>query len=140
MSKLDCTMSKWLNFLFYSCLHVFYLFLMVHNSNRSSQQIRHLLEMIERFPRVNPSANEDSELDIPKLFRQIRSRYKALCAVLGVRPTLRGGERTLPHGEVQDHCGSSRDLGNIDNAQRVWPIQKTSTKTPSQIQAEDFSF
>ena len=57
--------------------------------SRAAQHIRQLLALLAQFPRVNPSATEPSELDIPKLFRQIRSRYKALCAVLGVQPTLR---------------------------------------------------
>lgn len=104
------------------------------------QHIRHLLELIERFPRVNPSANEHSELDIPKLFRRIRSRYKALCSTLGVRPTLRAGETTQPHGEVDDQSSPPRDFPHVDDAQSIWPIQKDSSKTPSQNQAGDLSF
>ncbi|KZT66499.1 DUF1715-domain-containing protein, partial [Daedalea quercina L-15889] len=57
--------------------------------DRAAQHIRQLLALLAQFPRVNPSTTEPSELDIPKLFRQIRSRYKALCAALGVQPTLR---------------------------------------------------
>lgn len=96
--------------------------------------------MIERFPRVNPSGDEHSELDIPKLFRQIRSRYKALCATLGVRPTLRAGESMSPHGDTQDHSEQPHDPGNTDIAPKVWPIQDASSKTPSQKQTVDLSF
>ena len=67
---------------------------------RTQNHIRHLLELIAQFPRVNPSAaagaredtGSEAELDIPRLFRQIRSRYKLLCATLGVRPTLRAAD------------------------------------------------
>lgn len=59
--------------------------------SRAASNIKHLLDLIAQFPRINPSATGPSDLDIPKLFRQIRSRYKALCATLGVRPTLRAG-------------------------------------------------
>lgn len=38
------------------------------------------------------NANGEEEVDISRLLRQIRSRYKALCALLGVRPTLRAAE------------------------------------------------
>ncbi|TRM66237.1 copper amine oxidase [Schizophyllum amplum] len=66
-------------------------------------------------PRVNPSsADASSELDIPKLFRQIRSRYKALCATLGVRPSLRAstdGEAAegdaSPTGDMEKSPGKS---------------------------------
>ncbi|KAJ3770297.1 hypothetical protein FB446DRAFT_744758 [Lentinula raphanica] len=59
-------------------------------NDRAFNHIKHLLELISQFPRVNPSSSDSSSnLDIPKLFRQIRSRYKALCSSLGVRPSLR---------------------------------------------------
>ncbi|KAI4528890.1 DUF1715-domain-containing protein, partial [Schizophyllum commune Loenen D] len=58
--------------------------------DRAMNHIKHLLDLISQFPRVNPSTSDSSsQVDIPKLFRQIRSRYKALCATLGVRPSLR---------------------------------------------------
>ncbi|CAA7264978.1 unnamed protein product [Cyclocybe aegerita] len=76
--------------------------------DRANQHIRHLLELIAQFPRVNPSSTsasaasssssstspkeEEKDLDISKLQRQIRSRYKALCSSLGVRPRLLSAE------------------------------------------------
>ena len=60
---------------------------------RASHHIKRLLDLIEQFPTVNPSAS-DSDLDIPKLFHQIRSRYKALCSTLGVKPSLRAAENS----------------------------------------------
>ncbi|KAM5545725.1 hypothetical protein V8D89_000763 [Ganoderma adspersum] len=64
------------------------------SSGRAQNHIRHLLELVARFPRVNPSStgDDDPEVDIPRLFRQIRSRYKLLCATLGVRPSLRAAD------------------------------------------------
>ena len=65
-------------------------------ASRAIHNIRVLLNTIAQFPRVNPSPSRTSlesdpfaEVDIPRLFRQIRARYKALCATLGVRPSLR---------------------------------------------------
>ncbi|KJA28309.1 hypothetical protein HYPSUDRAFT_122022, partial [Hypholoma sublateritium FD-334 SS-4] len=61
--------------------------------DRAAQHIRHILDAIAQFPRANPSAADPaSDIDIPKLLRQIRSRYKVLCASLGVRPRLRSAE------------------------------------------------
>jgi hypothetical protein len=55
--------------------------------SRAAHHIRHLLDLIAQFPRVNPSAADaSSELDILKLSRQIQSRYRALCSTLGVKP------------------------------------------------------
>ncbi|KAK2462870.1 hypothetical protein APHAL10511_005068 [Amanita phalloides] len=70
------------------------------SDDRAINHIKHLLDLISQFPRVNPSTSDngplsppsESDLDISKLFRQIRSRYKALCATLGVRPSLRASE------------------------------------------------
>ena len=69
---------------------------------RAQNHIRHLLELTAQFPRANPSAAEPehaAELDIPRLFRQIRSRYKLLCATLGVRPALRAADGSAPSPE-----------------------------------------
>ena len=81
-----------------------------HTPNRRAQNhIRHLLELVARFPRVNPSSAGSSsddpssapgvDVDIPRLFRQIRSRYKLLCATLGVRPSLRAADDASPPRE-----------------------------------------
>ncbi|THU90508.1 DUF1715-domain-containing protein [Dendrothele bispora CBS 962.96] len=60
---------------------------------RAYQHAKNLLNLVSRFPRVNPSnvrpagpASEGDSADIPKLFRQIRSKYKALCSSVNVRP------------------------------------------------------
>jgi len=65
------------------------------DTERAAHHIRHLLDLIKQFPQVNPP--ESSDLDIPKMFLQVRSRYKALCSTLGVKPSLRAaqGENVL---------------------------------------------
>jgi hypothetical protein len=55
--------------------------------------MKHLLELISQFPKTNPSTSPDhANMDVEKMFRQIRSRYKILCATLSVRPTLRAAD------------------------------------------------
>jgi len=91
------------------------------NDDRTAHHIRHLLQLIAQFPRVNPSATESSDLDIPRLFRQIRSRYKALCASLSVRPTLRaGGSSTSP--EETDY-GDNQEIRQSDGSRSVWHVR-----------------
>ncbi|KAL6306536.1 hypothetical protein BKA93DRAFT_145785 [Sparassis latifolia] len=97
--------------------------------DRTAHHIRHLLELIAQFPRVNPSAGEASDLDIPKLFRQIRSRYKALCATLGVRPTLRAGGSSVSQEETSESVSISEDA-SPDRKRNVWSLQ-ADDRTPS---------
>ncbi|KAG9097717.1 hypothetical protein FRC07_010741 [Ceratobasidium sp. 392] len=63
------------------------------SSNIDDRAIRHaeqLLSLIAKFPMTNPSTTveEGSQLDIVRLFTQIRSKYKVLCSTVGVRPRL----------------------------------------------------
>lgn len=88
--------------------------------SRAALHLRQLLALLAQFPRVNPSATEPSELDIPKLFRQIRSRYKALCAVLGVQPTLRAGVSSAT--DDGDPVGDSA-AAPPGGSKSVWPVQ-----------------
>ena len=72
---------------------------------RPSQHIRYLLDAISQFPQTNPSqptSDASEELDIPKLLRQIRSRYKVLCSSLGVRPRLVSAESLDGQGQADD--------------------------------------
>jgi hypothetical protein len=95
--------------------------------SRAAHHIRHLLELISQFPRVNPSASEaHSDLDIPKLFRHIRSRYKALCSTLGVRPSLRASLAV----SSQDSDGPADLAGtNNESLQKGKPIWKLENGT-----------
>ncbi|KAF9264658.1 DUF1715-domain-containing protein [Marasmius fiardii PR-910] len=89
--------------------------------DRAFNHVKHLLTLISQFPRVNPSTTDtEGSFDIPKLFRQIRSRYKALCAILGVRPSLRAGEHSSP----TDDQGTSDDqmLDQQTSRKSVWTI------------------
>ncbi|KAI0338762.1 DUF1715-domain-containing protein [Trametopsis cervina] len=88
----------------------------VHNA-------QHLLDLVGQFPRVNPSAADTSELDIPKLFRQIRSRYKALCATLGVKPTLRVSGSSTTQEDEEDPANMPPISGREKNG--IWKINDT---------------
>jgi hypothetical protein len=84
--------------------------LIVYRSRRILSHASSLLNLISQFPVVNPSVSTEDEsasADIPKLFRQIHSRYRLLCASLGVRPSLRSvssgeDEGSLEHALAQD--------------------------------------
>ncbi|KAI0942597.1 hypothetical protein AcW1_003184 [Taiwanofungus camphoratus] len=105
------------------------------NDDRMAHHIKHLLELIAQFPRVNPSATEPSDLDIPKLFRQIRSRYKLLCSTVGVRPTLRAaGSSAIQQGAT----GLVEQSGDVQQggAGNVWPLQAADKP----LTGEDLSF
>ncbi|KAG7451872.1 DUF1715-domain-containing protein [Guyanagaster necrorhizus] len=61
--------------------------------SRAGNHIRHLLDLISQFPKQNPSSSDSSSsLDISRLLRQIRSRYKALCSTLGAAASLRAAD------------------------------------------------
>jgi hypothetical protein len=90
--------------------------------------IKHLLDLISQFPRINPSADAvasgaTEEIDISKLQRQIRSRYKALCASVGVKPTLRATEAdTTEEGGVPD----------TDHQKQVWKLEEDAKRSTMQ--------
>ena len=108
------------------------------------QHIHHLLELIGQFPRVNPSSastlkeNNEADIDISKLQRQIRSRYKALCSCLGVRPRMRvasdSDASTAPDGEEEDVDAGVLSVSQDDSDNRiaqgsfipVWKFDQTS--------------
>jgi len=103
------------------------------DNDRAQHHIRHLLELIAQFPRVNPSAPDAaSDLDIPKLFRQIRSRYRALCATLGVRPSLRIAQGDV-NSQDQDDITALTEEGSTPSS--VWKLD-----TQNQPAGRDLSF
>jgi len=108
------------------------------SEDRAMHHIGHLLNLVAQFPRFNPSsvANSSDDLDIPKLFRQIRSRYKALCATLGVRPSLRAADE-----QVEDEAAPEqvRDDGSVPvdkKSKKVWSVDGIGKRSAS----EDLSF
>ncbi|KIM35588.1 hypothetical protein M413DRAFT_449638 [Hebeloma cylindrosporum] len=116
------------------------------SDERASQHIRYLLDTISHFPRVNPSASEPAseELDIPKLLRQIRSRYKVLCSSLGVRPRLQSAEVAAMEDKEEDDTRMEEDevrtptRGTLGSAIPVWKIDKNGMKKP--VTNQDLSF
>lgn len=98
--------------------------LTIDGFRRALHNLKHLLDLIAQFPRVNPSATEPSDLDIPKLFRQIRSRYKVLCATLGAKPTMGG---PAPSQDAADNIGEIQ-TGDASSSSKntVWRIDNAS--------------
>ena len=108
--------------------------------SRASQHIRHLLEYISQFPLVNPSSSDDdpaSSPDISKLLRQIRSRYKALCSILGVHPRLRSSNETSDD-EKPGNSDMQVDKPLKDSAIPIWKLDETGTK--KLVTNQDLSF
>lgn len=102
--------------------------------DRAANHVRHLLRLILQFPRVNPSASDiSSEMDIPKLFRQIQSRYKALCSTLGVRPTLQYSESSQDRSERNDS-----NMVDGDNRTESSSARKSDARGPPNSQSLDF--
>jgi len=106
--------------------------------DRVSQHIRHLLEYISQFPRVNPSSSDDDDAasspDISKLLRQIRSRYKALCSILGVHARLRSSNEASD----DENSNIKVDKPTNDAAIPIWKLDKTGAKKT--VTNEDLSF
>ena len=106
--------------------------------SRSIQHIRNFLELISQFPTTNPSAADAaSDLDISKLLRQIRSKYKILCSNLGVRPRL----AVLGQTPSQDHEEEDMDSDYIPEQKSQLPVWKMEKWNPSQpVTGQDLTF
>jgi len=128
------------------CFYIFHILisgLFIPLFRRASQHIRYLLDSISQFPRINPSASDPAsdEIDIPKLLRQIRSRYKVLCSSLGVRPRLQSAEvaamedKESPDRMDEDEVPTRTTPGS---AIPVWKIDKRGMKKP--VTNQDLSF
>ncbi|KIJ66508.1 hypothetical protein HYDPIDRAFT_109553 [Hydnomerulius pinastri MD-312] len=99
------------------------------DDQRAMHHIKHLLDHIHQFPKVNPSATQSAssveEVDISRLQRQIRSRYKALCASLGVRPTLRSSGT--------DDAGEADAANPLQSSGRkVWALEEDAKRPTMQ--------
>ncbi|RDB19310.1 Oral cancer-overexpressed protein 1 [Hypsizygus marmoreus] len=106
------------------------------NDDRATNHTRRLLELISQFPRINPSTSDAAaEVDIPKLFRQIRSRYKILCSTLGVRPSLRYSDRSQDRDEVADTGVAESDDRPKNTG--VWRVESTA---PKPVNGQSFDF
>ncbi|KAG8763539.1 hypothetical protein FRC12_008516 [Ceratobasidium sp. 428] len=99
------------------------------SGNIDDRTIRHaeqLLSLIAKFPMTNPSTaiEEGSQIDIVRLFTQIRSKYKVLCSTLGVRP------RLVAAGAVSSDP-SIDGLADDPDMQRSEPIRPGRTTHPT---------
>ena len=123
-------------------------------TRRAIQHIRQLLDVIGQFPRVNPSSSNTDDVDIQKLQRQIRSRYKALCSSLGVRPRVQVATSNSPASilpeleqEESDDVTDLPEMSGISQNNRVapgssipvWKIDKR-TGSKSAVTNMDLSF
>ncbi|KAH6911045.1 hypothetical protein BKA70DRAFT_1370809 [Coprinopsis sp. MPI-PUGE-AT-0042] len=84
--------------------------------------INGLLSLISQFPQTNPSPRsfEEGEVDILKLLRQIRSKYKLLCAILGIRPRV--------HSATEPESGAGEMEAEAEGMKKkikpsIWEVQ-----------------
>ncbi|KAH6896144.1 hypothetical protein BKA70DRAFT_1032169, partial [Coprinopsis sp. MPI-PUGE-AT-0042] len=80
--------------------------------------INGLLSLISQFPQTNPSPQ--GEVDILKLLRQIRSKYKLLCAILGIRPRV--------HSATEPESGAGEMEAEAEGMKKkikpsIWEVQ-----------------
>jgi len=92
---------------------------------RKAHHIATLLALIAQFPATNPKPTE-GEVDIMKLLRQIRSKYKLVCAVLGVRPRVHsadgeGAEGSPPRSDAG--AAPAAEGGRRRMKASVWDVQ-----------------
>lgn len=83
------------------------------SDSRTKGHLANLIALIEAFPRSNPK--EEDGVDIQKQLKLIRTRYKMLCASLGVKPSLRAGAG----GEEKEGDGNGASGG-------VWEVKDMS--------------
>jgi Essential protein Yae1, N terminal len=89
---------------------------------KKAHHINGLLSLIAQFPQTNPSPRsvEEGEVDILKLLRQIRSKYKLLCAILGVR--------TRVHSATEAESGAGEMEAEAESLKKkpkpsIWEVQ-----------------
>ena len=75
-------------------LSFFFFLFAAHCTRRGVHHASALLALIDRFPRTNPRPDEEG-VDMSAQLRLIRSRYKAMCASLGVRARLQPAAPSL---------------------------------------------
>ncbi|KAF7784957.1 hypothetical protein Agabi119p4_1122 [Agaricus bisporus var. burnettii] len=126
-------------------------FLLQHGSNtddRILSNIKRLLDLIQEFPKTNPTTNtdksSDNELDVEKLFSRIRSRYRVLCSSLGIPPRLRTAAisdqnahptTTEDEESVVENAGESS--GSSKPKPKVWSIM---SQLDSSVTNQDLSY
>ncbi|KAF8497772.1 DUF1715-domain-containing protein [Russula emetica] len=124
---------------------------------RGAHHASALLSLIDRFPRKNPRP-DDEGVDMSAQLRLIRSRYKVMCASLGVRARLQpaaplsvrssetgpgpgvasGGEEAIalaPGGRDLDDADADAEKKR-QRQKTIWPL----TAPPTSPSAQDLSF
>ncbi|KAI0313102.1 DUF1715-domain-containing protein [Amylostereum chailletii] len=84
--------------------------------HRAIHHATQLIALVAAFPRTNP--HPDAGTDISALLRQIRSRYKTMCAALGVRASLRAADGEGYDEETRVSGASSKNV-----RKSVWRVE-----------------
>lgn len=102
---------------------------------RALAHAKTLLELVASFPTYNPSSSTESSgtgpqadqqpasdggIDISSLLAQIRSRYRLLCAALGVRPRLVAAQPLAQGGENAPAEGIDGPAKGVDTKQLLY--------------------
>jgi len=106
------------------------------NDNRIAHHAKVLLGLIKQFPSENPSHKDFAELDVLKLLSQTRSRYKMLCSLVGVKPSLRASRKAGLPAAREDELALDDEATKQPTRKRanIWRIEGSSADEP------DFSF
>ena len=99
-------------------------------NSRLAHTAKLLLDLINTFPMSNPSHPDNAELDVVRLFNQIRARYKMLCSQAGVRPSFRASSAgaaasptpTSDETDGQDETTHRDTSGRTGKTTPVWKL------------------
>jgi hypothetical protein len=83
------------------------------SARRAKGHIANLIGLVEAFPKSNPK--EEDGIDIQKQLKLIRTRYKILCASLGVKASLRAGTP-----------GDEKETDGSRSGSTVWEVKDMS--------------
>ncbi|KAG8930998.1 hypothetical protein FRC02_003366 [Tulasnella sp. 418] len=111
--------------------------------SRAMTHITHLLGLIADFPLRNPSPDgsgmapttsdsghapavtqDPAPVDITKMLTQIRSKYRALCSTLGVKPRLRAATAQLDHSPNKMSESDDNPFENSKPVNSIWKLNK----------------
>ena len=102
--------------------------------SRLTQRIAQLVRTISQIPLTDPAA--DADVDVEQVLGQIRSRYKALCARLGVRPTLHTAANSILEESRGDDIHEEQAQSTSLRRGKVWEL-RSGLKADA---ADDLSF
>jgi hypothetical protein len=93
-------------------------------TSRATHHARQLLALLATFPLKN--SHEEDGIDLSALLRQARSRYKALCASVGMRPSL----RAALSDSVEDTIEGDAEISTEPDSRKtrsVWKVEGAPT-------------